>query len=158
VQAAAPGFSLEYLGGWSNTGYLDLEVKRRSDLSDGNTESAGALAGISSTSQVANTPDPVLPDGATTEDSTLQGALALPQKPATGTPIPLDRSLTLSRSRDLKDFHLVVKAMNSQEHVKGLKKTRGGIGSLKYDTNQKTVDSFFKKRKLEPNPGNDSVA
>jgi hypothetical protein len=49
----------------------------------------------------------------------------------------------------------VVNAVNSQEHLKGLKKTRGGIGNLKHDSNQQKVDSFFKKRKLEPPPEND---
>jgi probable phosphoglycerate mutase len=43
--------------------------------------------------------------------------------------------------------------INSVEHLKGLKKTRGGIGSAKFDAKQKTMDSFFKptsrKRKLE---------
>jgi hypothetical protein len=43
---------------------------------------------------------------------------------------------------------LVVKAVNSQEHLKGLKKTRGGIGSSKHDEKQKTMDSFFKRQKL----------
>jgi len=54
--------------------------------------------------------------------------------------------------RGLGELSLVVKAVNSQEHLKGLKKTRGGIGSLKHDSNQKTVDSFFKKRRLDPDP------
>lgn len=40
---------------------------------------------------------------------------------------------------------LRVKAVNSVEHLKGLKKTRGGIGSSKHDASQKTMDAFFKK-------------
>ena len=43
---------------------------------------------------------------------------------------------------------LVVKAVNSLEHLKGVKKTRGGIGSSKHDEGQKTIESFFKKRKI----------
>ncbi|KAF7561085.1 hypothetical protein G7046_g3078 [Stylonectria norvegica] len=54
------------------------------------------------------------------------------------------------RSLDLK-FH--VESVNCLDHVKGLRKTRGGIGSAKFDDKQKTMDSFFKpasrKRKLE---------
>ncbi|KAM5343217.1 hypothetical protein ACJ41O_014183 [Fusarium nematophilum] len=50
-------------------------------------------------------------------------------------------------------FHMRVEKMNCVEHLKGLKKTRGGIGSAKFDAKQKTMDSFFKpasrKRKLE---------
>jgi broad specificity phosphatase PhoE len=160
VQASVPVFSLEYLGGWLNTGYLDLEVKRRADPWNGNIESAGAgtAAEIPFISQIATAPDSVLPDGSAAEDSPYQGSSELPQKPATGTPTPLNRSLAPSPPRGLEEFCLVVKAVNSQEHLKGLKKTRGGIGSLKHDSNQKTMDSFFKKRKLESNPGNDGGA
>ncbi|KAF9878739.1 phosphoglycerate mutase family protein [Colletotrichum karsti] len=41
--------------------------------------------------------------------------------------------------------------VNSTEHLQGLKKTRGGIGSAKFDEKQKTLNAFFtptaKKRK-----------
>ncbi|KAK5661346.1 hypothetical protein OQA88_11242 [Cercophora sp. LCS_1] len=43
--------------------------------------------------------------------------------------------------------------VNSVEHLVGLKKTRGGIGSAQFDSRQRTVDSFFtpasKKRRVE---------
>ncbi|KAI5456596.1 histidine phosphatase superfamily [Mariannaea sp. PMI_226] len=52
----------------------------------------------------------------------------------------------------LSPLKLLVDKVNCLDHVKGLKKTRGGIGSVKFDTKQKTMDSFFKptskKRKL----------
>ncbi|KAF4911102.1 putative phosphatase [Colletotrichum viniferum] len=42
-------------------------------------------------------------------------------------------------------------AVNSTEHLQGLKKTQGGIGSAKFDEKQKTLNAFFtptsKKRK-----------
>jgi broad specificity phosphatase PhoE len=160
MQATAPGISLEYLGGWSNTGYLDLEVKKKAGPLNGNIESDGAatFAAIPSTSKVGTAPDPVLPDSSAAEDATSQGSSAPPQNPATGPPVPVDPSLVSSPSPSFKELHLVVKAVNSQEHLKGLKKTRGGIGSLKHDSNQKTVDSFFKKRKVEPESENDGGA
>ncbi len=159
VQATAPGFSLEYLGGWSNTGYLDLEVKKRAGRSNSNIESDGAATPttISSSSRVWTAPDPVLPDGSAAEDTTCQGSFAPPQKPAMSSSIAIGPSIAPS-PRGLQELHLVVKAVNSQEHLRGLKKTRGGVGSLKHDPNQKTVDSFFKKRKLEPESGNDGGA
>ncbi|CAJ2511916.1 Uu.00g075410.m01.CDS01 [Anthostomella pinea] len=50
-------------------------------------------------------------------------------------------------------FHLTIQLTNDIDHLKGLKKTRGGIGSAKFDPKQRTVDLFFgsgsKKRKLE---------
>ena len=50
------------------------------------------------------------------------------------------------------DYKFFIKAVNCVDHVKGLKKTRGGIGSAKFDDKQKTMDSFFttsRKRKHE---------
>jgi broad specificity phosphatase PhoE len=41
---------------------------------------------------------------------------------------------------------LLVKASNCQFHLRGLKKTRGGLGNLKHDEKQKTMDSFFQKK------------
>jgi hypothetical protein len=151
--------SLEYLGGWSNTGYLDLEVQKRAGSSSDSVNSDGAATSgtIPSASKVGTTPDPVLPDGSVAHDVASQSSSAPPQKPATSSSIAIDPSLALS-SRGLHELHLVVKGVNTQEHLKGLKKTRGGIGSLKHDSNQKTVDSFFKKRKLEPESENDGGA
>ncbi|SCV50779.1 uncharacterized protein FFB14_11626 [Fusarium fujikuroi] len=59
----------------------------------------------------------------------------------------------ITRDSSDKHLHMRVVKINSVEHLKGLRKTRGGIGSAKFDAKQKTMDSFFKptsrKRKLE---------
>jgi len=39
---------------------------------------------------------------------------------------------------------LAIIGVNRVDHLQGLKKTRGGIGSARFDTKQRTVDSFFK--------------
>ncbi|KAK1459797.1 phosphoglycerate mutase [Colletotrichum melonis] len=48
---------------------------------------------------------------------------------------------------------LEIVEVNCTEHLRGLKKTRGGIGSAKFDEKQKTLSAFFKptasKRKHE---------
>jgi broad specificity phosphatase PhoE len=50
-------------------------------------------------------------------------------------------------------FKLHIKGVNCTDHLKGLKKTRGGIGSARFDDRQKSIDSFFavkaKKRKAD---------
>ncbi|KAI1266174.1 phosphoglycerate mutase-like protein [Xylariaceae sp. FL1019] len=50
-------------------------------------------------------------------------------------------------------WHMAVEAVNCVDHLVGLKKTRGGIGSAKFDSKQRTMDSFFasssKKRKSD---------
>lgn len=52
-----------------------------------------------------------------------------------------------------RSLRLNIELVNNLDHLEGLKKTRGGIGSAKFDTRQRTMDSFFtpasKKRKLE---------
>lgn len=50
-------------------------------------------------------------------------------------------------------FKLHIKGVNCTDHLTGLKKTRGGIGSARFDDKQKSIDSFFgskaKKRKAD---------
>jgi broad specificity phosphatase PhoE len=111
VVLADRGFILEYLGGWSNTGYMELEIKRRAGESPKWTSPA--------------------------TDAPASAPLAEAKVTTTET-----------NERKLLDMSLVVKAVNSLEHLKGLKKTRGGIGSSKHDEGQKTIESFFKKREI----------
>jgi hypothetical protein len=42
------------------------------------------------------------------------------------------------------DVQIRVLGINCVDHLQGLKKTRGGIGSARFDKKQQTVDSFFK--------------
>lgn len=97
---------LEHLGGWSNTGYLDLMVKPSRPI---DTDAVGQ-------------------------------AKIQPEE------IPLGQPPTYEPSN--LDMTLVIKGVDCKEHLRGLKRTRGGIGSAKHDDKQKTVDSFFKKRKI----------
>jgi 2,3-bisphosphoglycerate-dependent phosphoglycerate mutase len=56
-------------------------------------------------------------------------------------------------SRQSPAVALTVVKVNAVEHLVGLKKTRGGIGSAQFDSRQRTMDSFLvptsKKRKAE---------
>lgn len=65
----------------------------------------------------------------------------------------LDATLSSSASpttpRDWTQVSMHVSRVNVTDHLKGLRKTRGGIGSARFDDKQKTIESFFtKKRKL----------
>ncbi|CAK7273720.1 hypothetical protein SEPCBS119000_005803 [Sporothrix epigloea] len=51
--------------------------------------------------------------------------------------------LTTDTEHDVFDVKLRVVAINCTEHLEGLKKTRGSIGSLQFDPKQKTIDAFF---------------
>ncbi|KAE8448831.1 hypothetical protein EG329_008833 [Mollisiaceae sp. DMI_Dod_QoI] len=152
VQAAERGFSLEYLGGWSNTGYLELEVKpkHREDTPNGERSSTSVKAVDTHVDQ--SNSSVLAQDVASSSFATVKSAESsteptnMPQKPSTPPPLPVDSSPAIPT---LLHMSLIVRAVNSQVHLKDLKKTRGGIGSLKHDSNQKTMDSFFKKRRLE---------
>ena len=47
----------------------------------------------------------------------------------------------------LASWGLDVLAVNSREHLRGLKRTGGGVGSSRYDEGQKSIDSFFRKKR-----------
>ncbi|KAK3370885.1 phosphoglycerate mutase-like protein [Lasiosphaeria ovina] len=59
---------------------------------------------------------------------------------------------TSATTRPKRRIKLNVLRLNSLDHLEGLKKTRGGIGSAQFDKNQRTLDSFVRpsatKRKL----------
>ena len=119
---------LEYLGGWSNTGYLELEIL-----------SSNPIARSSTTLEKND----VLLQPRTTDPSTSVDILSAPA----AEPASLDAPQP--NSPKTLNMALAIKAVNSVEHLRGLKKTRGGIGNLKHDSKQRTMDSFFQKRKHE---------
>jgi hypothetical protein len=152
VQEAERGFSLEYLGNWSNTGYLDLDVKPDAIVT---VEYSTPPTVIECATSVETLLGPAQRHSRSTtnESSNLEPSSTTQASPSPATPqqhAPISPTAAkIPPIPKLLNMSLVVKAVNSQEHLKGLKKTRGGIGNLKHDESQKTVDSFFKKRRIE---------
>jgi broad specificity phosphatase PhoE len=112
----APGLSvgtgsvtpLEYLGGWSNTGYLELDIQKQ---------------------------DPA------------QGSMVRSLKGASPTPSHPSEARSIDFPPPLDGYNVCIKTVNGKEHLQGLKRTKG-VGSSKFDEGQKSIDSFFKKRKV----------
>lgn len=110
----APGLSvgtggvtpLEYLGGWSNTGYLELDIQRQDGVSSIHKTESRMV------------PHSSEPRGDESDDSPC-----------------------------LLELQVSVKTINGKEHLQGLKRTKG-VGSSRFDEGQKSIDSFFKKRKI----------
>jgi broad specificity phosphatase PhoE len=119
VNVADRGMVLQHLGFWSNTGYLDLDIKQKRVSG----QAMGTERGSKLVSELR-------------EPTSLHCTASVQER--------LNTSI-----HPLPSLSLVVKAVNSQEHLRGLKKTRGGIGSMKHDGNQKTMDAFVKRRKVE---------
>lgn len=100
---------LEHLGGWSNTGYLQLDICQE--------DAAVASASKNSTySTMTSNPN-----------STSQNSSSFP----------------------LLAFRMTILTINSKDHLNGLKRTRGGVGSSRHDEGQKKIEAFFKKPKVE---------
>lgn len=133
--------TLEYLGGFSNTGYLELDISG---------ESKFTTSGVSSPVKRKHNDQAVdaVSQGTGTRINDVAETLPTLLPPAKAAEV----AVSTSDDHPLKmllDKKLAVIAVNCVEHLKGLKKTRGGIGSLKHDEGQKTMDSFFKKRRME---------
>ena len=96
--------SLEHIGAWSNTGYLELKIS----LTDPN-------------------PD-VLPEA---------------RKDTVPEPVTFLEPYSPVKNK----YKMAILAVNSKEHLQGLKRTGGGVGSSKHDEKQKSIKSFFKKRR-----------
>lgn len=98
---------LEHLGGWSNTGYLQLEIRQEDAVAAKASKDATNLT-------VASNPK------AASQTSTIP----------------------------LLSFRMTILAINSKDHLIGLKRTRGGVGSSRHDEGQRKIEAFFKKPKV----------
>jgi len=134
---------LEHLGGWSNTGFLELRIERR-ELSSVQTAARSILladksGAIIESSSMPQTPPPSILQSeqigeigsVTTPNSILQATEQ--EQPAL--------------AWHLDNYTTTIITINGGQHLEGLKRTRGGIGRAQYDEKQKTMDSFFKRAK-----------
>ena len=112
--------SLEHLGSWSNTGYLELEISslRTKPQLDNPKAKSRCIASEDS--------DALATTHGSTDHST-----------------PDNTSPTAM----LEGWKMVVRSINNTDHLNGLKRTGGGVGSSKYDDGQKTIETFFKRRR-----------
>ncbi|KKY37921.1 putative phosphoglycerate mutase family protein [Diaporthe ampelina] len=114
-----PG-KMEWLASWSNTGYLEADLRLR----------------------ITAPPAAAEPRPAATPANS---------RPMLGSVVPRqgsrDNAVAATDARQAEaptlEILMTVTTVNSTEHLQGLKKTRGGIGSAAFDQKQKTMDSFF---------------
>jgi len=124
------GAVLEYLGGWSNTGYMELSFQRPEGPPDPPTilPISGSRQAGTAGATVLSTP---IPPRAEPEDAAV--SLAAVEGDEKAAP------------RLLSGWSTTILAIDSTIHLLGLKRQRGGIGSLAHDEGQRKLDSFFKK-------------
>lgn len=121
----------EWLASWSNTGYLESEVRVMP-----------TPVATSSSIEV----EPGRPGQPSSSASSEDAAPTLRKAALDGPPLP-DAQIAPPEPSKAVDIQLSVKRVNCVEHLQGLKKTRGGIGSAGFDEKQKTMDSFFRPAK-----------
>lgn len=144
--------SLEHLGGWSNTGYLELHMTKSSATDDLPTRAA------SSSIQAASSPSPPaevpLADEGLGKVEVLQASddTEIAQKQVEDAHIHTDPNAVAPQSstpRMAYGWKTKILTINGKDHLKGLKRTGGGVGSSRHDASQKGIESFFKRRKVE---------
>jgi broad specificity phosphatase PhoE len=140
------GIDLGRIGGWSNTGYLDLEIAYT--VIAQMASPAGQALDNSLVSTEANTQPQIVTSNSPlrTSDSTDL------EQDITHNNAAFDTSseTTKTVARDVfVGWTVTVHAVNSRAHLTGLKRTGGGVGSARFDDKQKSIDTFFKRRKVE---------
>ena len=131
ITAARGNLILEHIGGWSNTGYLELSIRANQTPemhSDQNSEPAG----------VATLPT-LVPPPLQSEGADVSITPSKPEEPDVG---------NKTKSSMLTSWSTSILTIDSKQHLVGLKRQPGGIGSSAYDEGQKKLDGFFKRQKL----------
>jgi hypothetical protein len=136
VTAARGDIVLEHLGGWSNTGYLHLEIRKDEPRTDPDTTAEK----IEVPESMDFSPPPVSPSkDASVSTDTLEGG-ASDSKP--------DAASSTCNSNNLTGYSTKILSVDSKQHLVGLKRQRGGIGRSAHDESQKKLDGFFKKQRV----------
>ncbi|KAK8200411.1 histidine phosphatase superfamily [Phyllosticta capitalensis] len=147
LQGLKAPVSLEHLGTFSNTGYLELVLSKSESASCSDApKDAEATEKRSATG--SPTTRPVLAQKDDEADA---------REPHNSDCSPKGRHATSPRTTGtvpaslpaLHGWTTVIKAINCKVHLQGLKRTGRGVGSAKHDETQKTMDSFFKRQKRE---------
>lgn len=126
---------LERLGGWSNTGYLELEMR--------------LAPSVTIAPSPASLPEQEIVPLVTSAVDSPTVKLSLPKHEASQEMVSSPASRSTTSTRIFASWRTTVRAVNHKAHLANLKRTRGGVGSSRHDEKQKCINSFFKKQKKE---------
>ncbi len=141
--------SLKHLGGWSNTGYLELHMTRAEPSAASTTADVRAVPALepSSSSVAMQASDQGL-GGVNVPQAAPEHGPACQQDPEVPTRAAADSSPAITPCI-AEGWSSIILAINSKDHLRGLKRTGGGVGSSRHDASQKSIKTFFKRRKVE---------
>jgi broad specificity phosphatase PhoE len=135
VTAGRSGLVLEHLGAWSNTGYLELAMSK----------------------ETANEPEVDRPDSTTVaeaapDNASLPEATTSAPKDDTNPTLEMTNALEAEQpqthsKKSMAGWSTHIVAIDSKQHLVGLKRQRGGIGRAAHDENQTKLDGFFKRQR-----------
>lgn len=137
VTASRGELILEHLGGWSNTGYLQLSFRKDDQQTESHNHAArGNMPIANHEASESFTRSPTRPATASTMRES---------SPArTGQASDSGRIA----SNPLIGYSTTILAIDNKQHLSGLKRQRGGIGRSAHDESQRKLDGFFKKRRI----------
>jgi broad specificity phosphatase PhoE len=135
------GTVLEYIGGWSNTGYMELLFEK--------SEQTSSRTPVDNNNPAATEDDAVVATATTTLQTPVPPALASEEAEIAVVPDhEKEPKMSSTKPCILSGWNTTILAVDNTLHLLGLKRQRGGIGSLAHDEGQRTLDSFFKKPRL----------
>ncbi|KAK5112050.1 hypothetical protein LTR62_004584 [Meristemomyces frigidus] len=140
VTAARGPLVLEHLGGWSNTGYLELCITRPDDNLPRSPQPADTKESADVRISVSSTPLPKTPTRSLARNAVGSKVEQISAASTSSPSAPLN-PITLA------GWSTTIVAVDSKQHLIGLKRQRGGIGRLAHDEGQKKLDFFFKRQK-----------
>ena len=165
ILASKPFVDLEHLGGWTNTGYLELQLIKRlssaptmaetghvSALAEPSKVETGSSSAFtdSEKNSVNTTHDTTIAKDSleSTTDSDLQQTSGPWARPSGQLSPSASNLISPQIVKVLGEWTTTIIIINEQAHLRGLKRTGGGVGSAKFEEGQKTIETFFKRRKV----------
>ncbi|EME88939.1 uncharacterized protein MYCFIDRAFT_25350 [Pseudocercospora fijiensis CIRAD86] len=147
VTAARGPVVLQHLGGWSNTGYLELAIRRIASPLQSSVDASTALSSQSSAVTLST-------DADTFNDAAEEKLKDLPKPPSdrsasSGPKHSTPEAVIESSSEPLclsTGWTTVIVSIDRKDHLAGLKRQRGGIGRSAHDEKQGRLESFFSKK------------
>jgi hypothetical protein len=159
VIAARGEVVLAHLGGWSNTGFLELSIKDSNPPEDLDitlptvvpSPYAIAVTADSASRKRLMTTSP--PPQLAAESSEAEMPTDQFDDVVGDVSIPKDaidpESSEKETPRMLDGYRTTILVVDGQQHLQGLKRQRGGIGRAEHDDKQQSMTAFFKRARKE---------
>ncbi|KAF2763816.1 phosphoglycerate mutase-like protein [Teratosphaeria nubilosa] len=138
ITATRDNLVLEHLGGWSNTGYLELALSK-------DKVSEAATVECSEDAKAAESDLQTLPPSVPPPMEEKDASVVVESN---STSVQEDsKKASAEVQTNFEGWSTTIVAIDSKQHLVGLKRQRGGIGRLAHDEGQKKLDGFFKKQR-----------